>query len=91
MKLLVDQLPNFPEECMMHTIKETCIHTCRLTDDLYFECKIGTEGFECPYLRRFKANAIEHFLSGNAKLSRTTPVELVPKVPETCDEYLAKL
>ena len=57
MKFLVDELPKTPKECPMNTIKETHIPTCRLEDDTYFECKVGTEGFACPHLMKFKAIA----------------------------------
>lgn len=66
MKFIVDELPSTPEECHMNTLKETCIPTCRLSDDLYFECKMGSEGFECPYLRKFTATAFKHIYCGDS-------------------------
>jgi len=75
MKFIVDELPKDPNECPMNTIKETYIPTCRLTDDLYFECKIGEKDFECPYLRIFEA-VTEEPIPGYNNSFKKIPVKL---------------
>lgn len=69
MKFIVDELPKHPGECYFHYMKYNLhntigvlydpVHRCRITDDLNFTCSIGKDWFECPYLKKFEAEAEE--------------------------------
>lgn len=77
MKFIVDELPETHEECPLSTLKVTHIPTCKISEDLYFECKIGQEGFECPYLMKFKAHAYKQIYQGDSVVGVSdTPVYL---------------
>ena len=79
MKLLVDELPKHPHECIFHKTeihKVLCMRSdsCKLKEDRFFTCDIGNKDFECPYLKEFKAVAKEHYLGSN--VMKCIPVEL---------------
>lgn len=66
MKILVDEMPSKPEECLESLpIEEPSIHQqvlgdnhkCGKCKDRELVCSIGEEDFECPYYREFKATA----------------------------------
>lgn len=77
MKFIVDELPKCPNECDLscpHVIFGN-VYGCRMTNDSKFICGIGTEGFECPYLKKFEADAKEE-VQGYSNTFRNIPVVL---------------
>lgn len=85
MKILVDKLPESPTECRFHEGKfsdrrpsaENYIDGCAHSSDRNFECKIGQEGFECPYYREFKAVYETGGVAGNPHIVKRVPIKLV--------------
>ena len=72
MKLLVDELPKHPHECIFHKIeihKALCMRSdsCKLKEDIFFTCDIGSKDFECPYLREFKTVTTKRYV-GNKRI-----------------------
>lgn len=85
MKILVDKLPASPSECRFHEgkvsdrlpIGKNWIDGCAHSRDRNFQCKIGQEGFDCPYYKEFKAESVEvKYVSEDTFCEKRVPVEL---------------
>lgn len=80
MKILVDELPKTPSECIFYTdnnsdrMKECILKKDKLVVD---KCYCNESTKNCPFLREFKAVSKETIRQvGNSRTVRSVPVEL---------------
>ena len=81
MKILVNELPKTPKECLFNYhhpgTRQGC---CKLseTSDTFETCKLGTEGFKCPYLKEFNGEAVNYhtLIDGTVTGYTKIPIEL---------------
>ena len=69
MKILVNELPKTSDECLFHfNSPATRNGCCKLAENgnSVKTCQLGSEGFKCPYLLKFEAEAFKYTYSGDA-------------------------
>ena len=86
MKFIVDELPSCPDQCELSNIAQNPyyqmgvlmepVYECRMSEDPNFVCQIGKEGFICPYLKEFEAEAVEEIPTLGNSICKVTPVRL---------------
>jgi hypothetical protein len=79
MKIIVNELPESPENCLFnYNSPATRRRCCKLSNEP-MTCNIGSEDFKCPFLVKFKARAFEYYhdYSGATTGYTNIPVQLL--------------
>jgi len=68
MKFIVTEMPSKPDDCFFYKVSpDTRKGECGISRNRD-TCKIGEDGFTCPYLQKFKANMKEQIQQNTFKV-----------------------